>query len=348
MRFTTTSDGVRLAYTEIGEGPPLVFTWGMQSSHNQLAWRIPSLKRDTLRISEAGRTFWFDWRNTGLSGSTDEEFTLEAAVRDIEAIVELAGSPVALWTGANAAKPAFAYTAAHPDKVTRLAIYCGAIKAATRKAPPGYELWFDLVDQDPVLAVRLLARTAISWDHDSLAGWEQLYTQCAPLAYQRFIVKETPTWDVSDCIPHVRCPVLVVQGAEVPYPTVEESAELVSRLADAHLLVIPGASYGLTGAGADVIPTIVDFCRRGFGKRADSIVPSFPAAAALSAREREVLVLIAGGNSNKQVAAALSVSVSTVNRHIANLYAKIGAHNRADATLWAVQEGLVVARTSIP
>lgn len=60
----------------------------------------------------------------------------------------------------------------------------------------------------------------------------------------------------------------------------------------------------------------------------------------LTDREAEVLRLIAAGTSNRAIAVALVLSVRTVERHIANLYPKIGAHNRADAAAYAIRRGL--------
>jgi non-specific serine/threonine protein kinase len=60
----------------------------------------------------------------------------------------------------------------------------------------------------------------------------------------------------------------------------------------------------------------------------------------LSQRETEVLRLIAEGNSNHQIAVALVLSTRTVERHIANVYAKLGARNRADATVYALRHGI--------
>ncbi len=60
-----------------------------------------------------------------------------------------------------------------------------------------------------------------------------------------------------------------------------------------------------------------------------------PADSGLTNRETEILRLVAEGNSNKEIAAALSLSVHTVERHVANIYAKIGARGRADATAYA-------------
>ena len=62
--------------------------------------------------------------------------------------------------------------------------------------------------------------------------------------------------------------------------------------------------------------------------------------AALTKRETEVLVLVAAGQSNKEIAQQLSLSVYTVQRHIANIYGKIGARGRADATTYALKHKL--------
>ncbi len=63
--------------------------------------------------------------------------------------------------------------------------------------------------------------------------------------------------------------------------------------------------------------------------------------AGLTSREIEVLRLTARGNSAKQVAAQLVISVKTARNHIDHIYAKIGAINRAQASLFAVTNGLL-------
>jgi DNA-binding CsgD family transcriptional regulator len=60
----------------------------------------------------------------------------------------------------------------------------------------------------------------------------------------------------------------------------------------------------------------------------------------LTMREAEVLKLIAGGCSNKVIADSLMVSVRTIEHHITNIYGKIGARGKADATAYAVRQHL--------
>lgn len=66
---------------------------------------------------------------------------------------------------------------------------------------------------------------------------------------------------------------------------------------------------------------------------------------ALTPRERQVLQLIAGGHTSKSIARALGVSVKTVERHRANLMAKLGAHSVAALVQTALRQGLVLAES---
>ncbi|MDP6665844.1 MAG: AAA family ATPase [Dehalococcoidia bacterium] len=64
--------------------------------------------------------------------------------------------------------------------------------------------------------------------------------------------------------------------------------------------------------------------------------PTYPAG--LSAREVEVLRLLAAGQTNREIAGVLVLSARTVERHISNLYTKINVRNRAEATSFALNE----------
>jgi len=69
-------------------------------------------------------------------------------------------------------------------------------------------------------------------------------------------------------------------------------------------------------------------------------VPARPLPDGLTAREAEVLALIATGRTNAQIAAALFVSPSTVKTHINNIFAKAGVSDRAQAVHYAYSHGL--------
>lgn len=60
----------------------------------------------------------------------------------------------------------------------------------------------------------------------------------------------------------------------------------------------------------------------------------------LTAREREIAVLVAHGKSNREIAAELVISETTVERHIANIFSKLGFNSRTQIAVWAVEKGL--------
>jgi DNA-binding NarL/FixJ family response regulator len=66
-----------------------------------------------------------------------------------------------------------------------------------------------------------------------------------------------------------------------------------------------------------------------------------PGAHGLSARELEVLLLVASGKTNKAIADALFLSEKTVDRHVSNIFVKLDVPSRAAATAWAYQHHLL-------
>jgi DNA-binding NarL/FixJ family response regulator len=63
--------------------------------------------------------------------------------------------------------------------------------------------------------------------------------------------------------------------------------------------------------------------------------------AGLTERELEVLLVLARGESNKEIAEGLGISAKTVGHHVQHVYKKAGFHSRAAATAWAFEHDLV-------
>jgi len=105
-----------------------------------------------------------------------------------------------------------------------------------------------------------------------------------------------------------------------------------------------GAVIAVVAAGLAVMPRRerLDAPVSGGWAEAPERVDGEELPATLTPREREVLALLAGGASNKEIARALSVSVHTAKFHVASLTEKLGASGRLEAVAIAIRAGLVM------
>ncbi|NUR61056.1 MAG: response regulator transcription factor [Catenulispora sp.] len=87
-----------------------------------------------------------------------------------------------------------------------------------------------------------------------------------------------------------------------------------------HVLLEPEVATALLDSGAETDPT--------------------PHATPLTAREREVLALIAQGRANREIARSLVLAEKTVKTHVSNILMKLGVADRTQAALWAVRHGI--------
>ena len=89
-------------------------------------------------------------------------------------------------------------------------------------------------------------------------------------------------------------------------------------------------------------PSVTRRLIEAFARRPPEMSPSPARLASVSAREHEVLMLLARGRSNAEIAAALFVSEATVKTHVGSLLSKLGLRDRVQAVILAYETGLVV------
>jgi DNA-binding NarL/FixJ family response regulator len=89
-------------------------------------------------------------------------------------------------------------------------------------------------------------------------------------------------------------------------------------------------------------PSVTRRLIEAFARRPPETAPSPSRLASLTARERDVLMMLARGRSNAEIAEGLFVSEATVKTHVGNLLAKLGLRDRVQAVILAYETGLVV------
>lgn len=123
IRFCTSSDGVGIAYATIGSGPPLVkaANW---LSHLEADGKSPVWRHWIRDLSRHHTLVRYDERGCGLSDWNVDEFSLEAWVRDLEAVVDALGLERFPLLGISQGGPiAIAYAIRHPERVSHLILH---------------------------------------------------------------------------------------------------------------------------------------------------------------------------------------------------------------------------------
>jgi DNA-binding NarL/FixJ family response regulator len=140
-----------------------------------------------------------------------------------------------------------------------------------------------------------------------------------------------------------RVPVLVLTDAAGAMEALQAGASAVlSECVDGDPLCIAirAAAQGLTTLSAEFRDHLAG--SSGFRGALESVAEDEPPPVELTARELQVLRLLAEGASNKSIARRLDITPHTAKFHVASLVAKLGATGRTDAVAKAVRLGLVM------
>src|SRR5215211_3900526 len=345
IRYATTADGVSIAFWTLGKGEPLVYMAGGPWGHVEL-WDIPECRRWYERLAQERMLVRYDVRATGWSERAVSDHSLEAQVLDVGAVVDRLEMDRFVMFGAFDAGPAaVAYAVRYPERVSRLVLWCSWARSSDIRSPR-IRAWLGLIDQDWDLMTDTCAHLALGWPAGEVGrhAAQRLRESVTPEA-ARAALEAMGTFDVTELLPSLEVPTLVLHRSDIPWLPVSIARELASRIPDARLSILEGEStapyLGDTEATASAID---EFLGEGTQERTQQREADAPASKqdgsgptrgyphGLTAREVEVLRHLAGGRTNDEIAEELFVSVRTVERHVANIYAKIGARGRANAT----------------
>ncbi len=239
VRYCTTSDGVRIAYTVTGEGPPIVFCVDPIASHVQLEWSHPTSSRVQREVIRTNTLIRFDFRGCGLSDRVMAD-SLDKYVLDIEAVVERAGfREFGLVGNLTTNLPTIVFAARHPEQVTRLVLMDGYLRGSDIYNTPQVQALMAAAKADWTLATEAIGFIAFGSGSDVNNIHGEYVRACIGPDY--FGAAEIPlTWDTSEYARQIQTPTLVIKHAGLQFVTMEATRELAALIPNAQLAVVEG------------------------------------------------------------------------------------------------------------
>jgi len=240
IQYCTTSDGVRIAYTVAGEGPPHVFVTEPVVSHVQLEWSQPVFSRLLAQFARHNTLIRFDTRNTGLS---DRGVALDVAgtVRDIEAVVSRVGLERFALSGVQGSSIAVvSFAAAHPEQISQLALIDGFLRFADFASTPASRALLGALSVDFELGTELIGAAAFGSGRDESRDYGAYIRSCIDASYFDQELSPFTFEDVTDLARALAVPTLVLKHAGVQYVSMEMVRDLAANIPGARMSVVPG------------------------------------------------------------------------------------------------------------
>jgi DNA-binding CsgD family transcriptional regulator len=269
-----------------------------------------------------------------------EDHTIGDYLLDLEAVVDRLGlDSFVLMAGPLMNHVAVRYAVKHPERVEALLLGHLAIDTAW-----GAEVYEELARRNWDLFLHTIA-SAFSLDRAPL---EVPYWRAALDRDDFFpMVRAARSSKITALLPHVRAPTLISVARRLregePDADLTRAQAIAALIPDCRLHIEDAFGASVFSDGSAPPAVVLQFEKFlediPHGGRRDRA--AHDSLSALSQRQRQILRLIAGGKTNSEIAEELVLSVRTVERHITNIYAKIGARGKADAAVYALRHALI-------
>lgn len=255
IRYTTSSDGTRIAYSTIGDGPPFVMS-AVFLSHLEYDWKVPLWRHWLDEFSRDYTLVRYNYRGIGLSDWNVNDLSWDGWVRDLEAVVDTMGiEKFPLMSSSQSGTVAVKYAHDHPDKVSHLIIYAGYARGWLNR---------DLTEEQIAEEAALMALIKAGWGHENSKFRQVFAREVMPEANQdqmewldtlmrkststenmMILEKEMHLTNVEDLLPHIKVPTLVIhprydQG--VPYA---EGMRMASKIPNATFVTLDSKNHVL-------------------------------------------------------------------------------------------------------
>ena len=339
ISLARTTDDVDIAFYKLGSGMPVIMLMANPGSHLLAEWQVPALVAFYESMAEEFALIRLDYRGSGLSTREIAEITRETVILDIEAVMDRLGLDcTSFWGWGYGAMNALSFAAARPHRVKRLVL------AETSTGEGGINRTIaEIRNRDSEAQVQIRAGLNTDWgDAANAAGMREL-TKVSMDARELSLFWHGLLWSRGPEVPRSRvsAPTLFLHSINDPLFPLSEVTKLASHLEDSTLHLLDSRASIAPFQYPEAVEATKAFLRNGFVALNSPDPPTRRNAWSLTAREEEVLRLIATGQTNDEIARRLLITPSTVSHHVSNILAKTGCGNRTEAATLALREHFV-------
>lgn len=320
--------------------------------HLKLDWETPVWRPWLSLLTRHHTVIRYDWRGFGLSDQNGVEFSLEKHVEDCEAVVVAAGlKSFVLFGLSSGASMGIAYAVRHPESIDKLILFggqtCGRlIRGMTARQAEEAETRLKLVElgwsnEIPAYGQFFTVMHIPDASPEQTRSYNELLRRISSPGNVINLVRALWAIDARALVPRIRCRTLVLHSREDAIIPFEEGRQVASLIAGAQFAPLESRNHILLDtepAWQQLIGALHDFLPVGSAPTA-----SGAAKAAflddLTAREREILELLAQGLGNDAIGFRLGISAKTVRNQVSIIFSKLGVSSRAQAIVQARETG---------
>jgi class 3 adenylate cyclase/pimeloyl-ACP methyl ester carboxylesterase len=274
IQYAKTSDGVSIAFATLGEGMPFVHM-PFAFPHLQLNWETPEFRSWYERLAKGRQFVTYDVRASGLSDRDVTDFSLDAGVRDLEAVVDrLSLERFALFAPSLRGLQGVAYAVRHPERVSHFILMNAGARTTDFTGGPQAQALLQLANADWEVFTETMAHVALGWSAGEQARRYAAIIRESITQETLLAVLAAPDIDVTELLPQVSSPTLVLHSRDTPIPSVDAARGLASRIPNARLVLLEGVSPPALGYSEAVHSAIDEF----LGDEVPTTTPDAPGA----------------------------------------------------------------------
>ena len=255
------SGEVSIAYQVVGDGPFDIVYVPSIAHHVELNWENPLHGRFLERLALLGRLIVFDKRGTGMSDRVSDAPTLETRMDDIRAVMDAAGSERAVVLAVGEGGPlSMLFAATYPERTSALILWTTTprfVRSAELPWLPSRGRW----DEDLAEVARrwgeiefneeLVRRSNPDASDEEVRHFARVFRLSVSPGAAAHYFRMNSDVDVSDILPSIRVPTLVIYRERFPGYTGTGNANqvqqyLASRIPGAHLVALAGSNFAPT------------------------------------------------------------------------------------------------------